>query len=791
MNRHITQAAVIGAGVMGAQIAGVLANHGVNVLLLDVATGEKGAGAAVRNQRALGGVQSLAKLKPAPLTMATHLARIRAGNLEDDVAGLGKCQWIIEAVTEKMAVKQAVMTAVEQHRAPGSLVTSNTSGLSLKDIAEGRSADFRKHFCGVHFFNPPRYMKLVELTPGPATDPAVLEFLNEFIHRKLGKGVVIARDTPDFIANRIGVYALLVNIRAMEAMKLSATAVDALTGPLIGRAKSATLRTADVVGLDVIGLVAESLYAALGQDPERAMFKTPDSVAGLVKAGKLGQKSGAGFYTKDKASGAILEFDFATNNYGPAAKAAFASVELAKTQKTLAEKLKVLIAAQDAAGEFTRKTLAPALAYAAERLDEIADDVVAVDNALKWGFGWEAGPFEIWDLLGVKETCGLITALGRKIPAAAQAVLNAGCNSFYRREAGETYYFVPAAKAEKQLPRPATAIRLQDCRDKGKVVLENAGASLIDIGDGIGCLEFHTKMNAIGLETLNLTRQAVTKAEQEFRGMVVANEGDAFSAGANLVWLLMAATDGEFDEIELMIRLFQQATMGLRNSKVPVVVAPRGLALGGGCEYVLHGHAVVSHEELYIGLVELGVGLIPAGGGTKEMARRLARNCLANGGTAIDQNKLKEVFTLIATAKTSASAEEARQMGILEADAQLEPSEDCLTWSAKQKAIELAQSGWRPPEPNQEFIVAGSTGLATCKMYAYMMREAGHASVYDEFLAGQLAYVLCGGDLPGQPKVTEQYVLDLEREVFLKLCGRKESRERIQHILKTGKPLRN
>ncbi|HTL53259.1 MAG TPA: 3-hydroxyacyl-CoA dehydrogenase/enoyl-CoA hydratase family protein, partial [Planctomycetota bacterium] len=665
---------------------------------------------------------------------------------------------------------------------------SNTSGLSLKGIAEGRSDDFRKHFCGVHFFNPPRYMKLVELTPGPATDPAVLEFLHEFIHRKLGKGVVIARDTPDFIANRIGVYALLVNIRAMETMKLSAGAVDALTGPLIGRAKSATLRTADVVGLDVIGLVADSLYAALGHDPERAMFKTPDSIVALVKAGKLGQKSGSGYYSKDKASGAILEYDFKTNAYAPAPKAAFASVELAKTQKTLGEKLKVLLAAQDVAGEFIRQTLPPALAYAAERLDEIAEDVVAVDNALKWGFGWDAGPFELWDLLGVKETCALITALGRKVPPAAQAVLDAGRNSFYRRDRGETYYFLPATKTEKQLPRPATAIRLQDCKDQGKTVLENAGASLIDIGDGIACLEFHTKMNAIGLETLNLTRQAVAKAEQDFRGMVVANEGDAFSAGANLVWLLMAATDGEFDEIELMIRLFQQATMGLRNSKVPVVVAPKSMALGGGCEYVLHGHGVVAHEELYIGLVELGVGLIPAGGGTKEMARRLARNC---GGAVIDQNKLKDTFTLIATAKTSASAEEARQMGILEADAQIEPSDDCLTWSAKQRAIELAQSGWRPPEANQEFVVAGSTGLATCKMYAYMMREAGHATVYDEFLAGQLAHVLCGGDLPGQPKVSEQHLLDLEREVFLKLCGRKESRERIQHILKTGKPLRN
>lgn len=787
MNRHMTQATVIGAGVMGAQIAGVLANHGIQVYLLDVAGGEKGAPTAQRNQRALTGLQTLAKLKPAPLTLPGNAARITPGNLEDDLAALGKSQWIIEAVTEKLAVKQAVMTAVDSHRQPGTLVTSNTSGLSLKAIAEGRSEDFRRHFCGVHFFNPPRYLKLVELTPGPATAPEVMVFLREFLQRKLGKGVVIARDTPDFIANRIGIYAMVSIIRAMEAMKLSATVVDALTGPLIGRAKSATLRTADVVGLDVVGLVAESLYAALDYDPERAMFKTPDSVAGLVKAGKLGQKSGAGFFMKDKASGEIVEFDFEKQTYVKPARAAFPSLELAKTAKTLGEKLKVMIAASDAAGDFTRRTLPGTLAYAAERLDEIADDVAAIDNALKWGFGWEAGPFELWDLLGVKEVCALLTAGGKKIPAAAQAVLDSGRNSFYRYDKGDTFVFMPKTKTEKALTPAATEIRLQDLKARGKTVIANDGASLIDIGEGICCLEFHTKMNAIGLETLNLTRQAVAKAESEFRGMVVANDGNVFSAGANLAWLLQGAVDGEFDEIDLMIRLFQKATMGLRNCKVPTVVAPHNMALGGGCEYVLHGHSVVSHEELYIGLVELGVGLIPAGGGTKEMARRLARNC--NG--PIDQNKLKEVFQLIATAKVSTSAEEARQMGILETDAIVEPSEDARIWVARQRAIEMAQSGWRPPEPNQEFLVAGSTGLATCRMYAYLMKEAGYATAYDEFLAGELAYVLCGGDLPGQPKVSEQHLLDLEREVFLKLCGKRESQARIQHILKTGKPLRN
>ncbi|MGH7146031.1 MAG: 3-hydroxyacyl-CoA dehydrogenase NAD-binding domain-containing protein [Planctomycetota bacterium] len=787
MNRQITRAAVIGAGVMGAQIAGVLANHGIEVTLLDVAGGEKGAPAQVRSKRAADGIQALMKLKPAPLTLPEHLARIRPGNLEDDGAALAAAQWIIEAVTEKLAVKQIVMTTVDAHRSPGALVTSNTSGLSLHAIAEGRSADFRKHFCGVHFFNPPRYMKLVELTPGPATDPAVLAQLQHLIERDLGKGVVIARDTPDFIANRIGVYALLTNIRAMEQMHLSATAVDAISGPLIGRAKSATLRTADVVGLDVIQLVAESLHAALAHDPERAMFQTPATIATLVKAGKLGQKNGAGYFMKDRASGAILEFDFKTNAYAPTAKAAFASVDLAKTQKSLGEKLKVLIAAPDAAGEFTRQTLPATLAYAAARLEEIADSVEAVDNALKWGFGWEAGPFELWDLLGVKEVAAMLTAAGRPVPPAAQAVLDAGRNSFYRREKGETFYFLPATKTEQKRPRPATALRLQDLKEQGKTVLENPGASLIDVGEGIVCLEFHSKMNAIGLDTLTLTKQAVAKAEQDFRGLIVANEGAVFSAGANLAWLLMAATDGEFDEIELMIRMFQQATMSIRNCKVPTVVAPHSMALGGGCEYVLHGQAVVSHEELYIGLVELGVGLIPAGGGTKEMARRLARDCAG----PIDQNKLKAVFARIATAQVSGSAEEARRMGILEADAQLEPSEECLTWSARQRAILMAEAGWQPPEPNQEFVVAGATGLATCQMYAWLMQQAGQATAYDAYLAGELAGVLCGGDLPGQPKVSEQFLLDREREVFLRLCGRQESRERIQHMLKTGKPLRN
>jgi len=795
---QIKKAAVLGAGVMGAQIAAHLANAGIPCLLLDIAPKEltpdeqaKGLtleSRSVRNRIAQAGFDAAQKAKPAAFFVGDAAKLVTVGNFEDDLPKLKDCDWIIEAIVEKLEIKRSLYERLEPHLHPEAIITSNTSGIPLVQLAEARSDNFRRRFLGTHFFNPPRYLHLMEIITQPETDAEVTRFIADFTDRKLGKGVVYAKDTPGFVANRIGNFSMLNAFNVMGELGLSFEEVDALTGTVIGHAKSASFRTLDVVGLDTAYNVAKNLYAALPNDEKRESFKVPAFMEAMVERRLLGDKTGGGFYKKVGKD--ITTLDTATFEYRPQQKAQFASLSAAKQIESLPERLRSLVYAGDKAGEFLWRTMSEAGSYAANRIPEIADNIVEIDNAMKWGFAHEMGPFEKWDAIGVEKSVARLKEEGRPVPANVEKMLAAGAKSFYKTENGQRQYFDFASGEYQPVPLPAGITILKSLKDQNKVIRKNAGASLIDLGDGVVCVEFHSKMNALGSDQLGMIQWAIKEVEKNYVGLVIGNQGENFSAGANIMMMLMAAQEGEWDEINLGVRQFQNTTMSLRYSAKPVVVAPHHLTLGGGCEMVLHADRAVAAAETYIGLVEVGVGLLPGGGGTKEMAVRAAEVVEASPG--VDQFEvLRANFELTAMGKVATSAVEARKWGLLRKADRVVMNDKRVIEEAKQTVLTLVAEGYTPPQPRQDVLVLGESALTKFKLGMHMMQRGGYISAHDALIGLKIATVMSGGNLTRPTRVSEQYLLDLEREAFVSLCGTKATQERLAHMLKTGKPLRN
>ncbi|HET7290974.1 MAG TPA: 3-hydroxyacyl-CoA dehydrogenase NAD-binding domain-containing protein [Vicinamibacteria bacterium] len=768
MSDHsIRKAAVLGAGTMGAQVAAHLVACGCDVALLDVVP----PGAADRSVLAKRAVEGLRRLKPSPLHLPEHAALLRPGNFEDDWRELKDADWIFEAVVEDLEIKRRLFAKVAPAAKRTAVVTSNTSGLGIDAMSAHLPADLRRRFFGTHFFNPPRYLRLLETIPGSVTDPAVLDAFEAFGERVLGKGVVRCKDTPNFIGNRIGSYGFAVVLQAMQELELTVEEVDALTGPAIGRAKSATFRTADIAGVDVCVKVAENLHAAALNDPERAVFQPPAFMKQMVERRWLGEKTGAGFYRKDGKE--ILALDWKSLEHRPRQKPRFASLDAAQNLPDLGARLRALVAAEDKAGRFLWRVLSAVSLYAAARAGEIADDIESIDHAMEWGYGWGAGPFRTLDLLGVAATVDRARAEGRAIPPLVEKLLASGRKSFY--EDG-------AAAGRKG------ALCIAALKAQGAVKRKNAGASLVDLGDGCGLVEFHSKMNALGNDTFAMLQTAVKEGRAHFDALVVGNQGENFTVGANLMLVLLAVQEEEWDELEFGIRQFQNANMALKYAELPVVAAPFGLTLGGGCEIALHTARVCLAAETYMGLVEAGVGLVPAGGGTKEMALRATDR--ARGIEGADPFPfLRRAFELIALAKVAESGHQARRDFLAPADLVCMNSARLID-DAKQLALGLARAGWRAGRPRTDVPVLGRSALAAFKAGIHNMLRGGFISEHDALVGTKVAQVLCGGDREAGV-ASEQHFLDLEREAFLSLLGTPRTRERIQHTLKTGKPLRN
>ncbi len=798
MALSIQRAAVLGSGVMGSALAAHLANAGIPTLLLDIVppSGSKVKGdpssREYRDAFARAGLERALKSKPAAFFSAARARRVTIGNLEDDVAKLKDCDWILEAVVEKLDIKKALFEKIAPHVKDGAIVTTNTSGLSITDMAAVLPESLRARFLGTHFFNPPRYLHLLELIPHAGTDPAVLAFMQEFGDAVLGKGVVVAKDTPDFIANRIGTFSVMATIRAMIEGKYTVEEVDALTGPLIGRAKSATFRTADLVGLDVLTHAASTVYERATKDEKRDTFKAPDVIQKMVAKGLLGDKTGKGFYQKlaGKEGGSeILTLDLATLEYRARQSPKFPSLEAAKTIESLPDRIKAVTNTNDRAGAFVWRVVADTLLYSATRMGEIADDVESVDRAMRWGFGWEMGPFELWDALGLDKSIERMEMERRTLPPLVIEAYKSPQKKFYRKEEPTKRPRLSRGSLKPVDDAPAT-IDLAALKSAGKVVKTNAGASLVDIGDGALCLEFHSKMNAIGNDIISMAMAAVKETEANFEALVIGNRGANFSVGANLMLLLLEAREGNFDEVDLVVRQFQKMTSALKYCRKPVVAAPFGMTLGGGCEVVLGAQHVVASAETYIGLVEVGVGLIPAGGGCKELVLRNVEG-LPNVDGVDPFLAARAAFECIGLAKVSTSAEEAFAMKILREGDTFVMNADGLLSAAKTFALALARRGYQAPDPTVEIAVAGENGVAAIKTQLYNMKEGRAISEYDAYLGGELARVLCGGDVPAGTRVREDYLLQLEREVFLRLCGQKKTQDRMAFMLKEGKPLRN
>jgi 3-hydroxyacyl-CoA dehydrogenase len=735
----IHSVAVLGAGVMGAQIAAHVANAGVPALLLDVTA-----------EAAEQGLKRARSLKPDPFfTPDTHKL-ITTSSFDAGLPRLEGADWIVEAIVEQLDVKRQLMARVDEARRPGSIVSSNTSAISIAAIAEGRSHDFRRHFLGTHFFNPPRYLHLLEVIPTPETDRAVLDAVIEFADRSLGKGVVIAKDSPGFIGNHLALYGVARIIAALESGAYTIEEIDEITGPAIGRPKSATFRTLDLAGLDIVGHVIRDLQQRLPDPEARATFTLPPFMEQMLAKGLVGEKTGQGFYKRVKGAGGeseILTLDRSTLEYVPRRAAKLPSLESARTIHDVGARIKTLFSGNDRVGQFLRETLTPTLLYTAKVTPGIAHSADDVDRVMRWGFGWDLGPFEVADAIGID---------------------------------------LPIERAKAA---PSTLEILRNAKDQSKIVKKNAGASLVDIGDGVLAVEFHSKMNAIGADTLQMLQAGVREAEQNFAALVVGNDAPHFSAGANLMLLLLEAQEENWEDIDLIIRQFQQSTMGLRYSKVPVIVAPAGLALGGGCEICLHGDRVQAAGETYMGLVEVGVGLIPAGAGTKEMVARAAEQ-MAPGSTDFLPT-IQRAFELIGFAKTSASGPDAQRLGYLRSVDAITMNRDRLIADAKARALQRVRDGYQPPPPRTAIPVGGSSVAATLKLGVHLAWRAGRISDHDALIGRKLATIMAGGDIPHPTTVTEQRLLDLEREAFLSLVAERKTQERIQHTLKTGKPLRN
>ncbi len=863
MNRHIRSVAVLGSGVMGSRIAAHFAGIGVKVLLLDIppkelneAEAKKGLALdakAVRNRIVDDALAATLKAKPSAVFTADVAKRIRTGNLEDDLHRIKDADWIIEVVVENLRIKQALFARVEEHRTPGTLITSNTSGIPIHLMAADRSEDFRKHFCGTHFFNPPRYLRLLEVIPAPDTDPAVVDFLLDYGDRFLGKTTVRAKDTPAFIANRVGVFGFMAVFDAMQKLGLTVDEVDALTGPVMGRPKSATFRTADVVGLDTLVKVAKGLEQAVPQDEAIALFKVPDFLERMIEKGWFGDKSGQGFFLKvrdpQKVSpeligfetgtgeatagasvegqatftkspeehggetkvdpignaaapplpspeggesqafkkGDILTLDLQSLRYAPRKKSKFATLETAKQIEDLPTRLKALYAGADKAGDFYRRFHHLLFAYVSHRIPEIADELYKIDDALKAGFGWDIGAFESWDALGIQKAAAKMKEDGIAIAPWIDEMLAAGHSTFYKADGGVRSYYDVATKSYKPLPGAQSFILLEHRSDAP--VWKNSACTLRDIGDGVLALSWNTKMNSIGGEVLEGVNKSIAIAEENYRGLVLANSGPNFSAGANVGLIFMLAAEQDWDELDFAVRQFQRTTMRMRYSSIPVAVAPHGLTLGGGCEMCLHADTVQAAAETYIGLVEVGVGVIPGGGGSKEMAVRAADRAIKED---VELNYLQQLFINLGTGKVGTSAHEAFELSILRKDRDgISMNPDRRVSDAKRRVIMLAEAGYTQPIERTDVKVQGRTGLGPILAGVHGMWRGGYISDYDKLIGEKLAHVMCGGDLSAPTEVSEQYLLDLEREAFLSLCGQRKTLERLQSILQTGKPLRN
>ena len=801
MNRSIKKVAILGSGIMGSRIACHFANIGVQVLLLDIAPKELNAeeeakglsleSPLVKNRIVNLAFQQTLKSKPASLYQAGFAANIQLGNFDDNLSGIADADWIMEVVVENLAIKKSLYDRVEQFRKAGTLITSNTSGIPIHLMAEGRSADFQAHFCGTHFFNPPRYLRLLEIIPTPKTDPAVVEFLLAYGETQLGKATVLCKDTPAFIANRIGVYSMMQTMKVVEELGLSVEQVDKLTSKVVGRPKSGTFRLSDVVGLDTTVHVANNLLAALTEDESKSIFELPSMMQKLMDNKWLGDKTGQGFYKKtkdDKGKTVILSLDLQTFEYRAAQRVSFETLERSKAVDQLADRFALLLAGQDLAGEFYRKTILDGFRYASNRVPEIADDLVKIDQAICAGFGWEMGVFETWDAIGVEKANAMMADLGLSPAPWVKEMLALGHSTFYKTEGGKRLYYNLASKSYQVIPGQEKQISLSILKPTN-TVFKNDDAHIIDLGDGIVGLEFHSKMNTMGQGVLEGLAYAIETAEKDFRGLVIGNESnEAFSAGANLGMLYMFGIEKKFDEVNQMIATFQESMMRVRYSSIPVVVAPHTLALGGGCEINLHADKIVAHSELYMGLVEVGVGLIPAGGGTKEMALRMGD---ARRAGDVELNRLQQAFMNIATAKVSTSAHEALEMNYLRTQDRIVLNRSQVISEAKKEAILLAEAGYVQKNRRSDVWVEGKQGLALFKAGIQGMLMGRYISEHDALIANKLAFAICGGDLDAPQQVTEQYLLDLEREAFLSLTGEQKTMDRIGSLLSGGKPLRN
>jgi len=806
MKHRIEKAVVLGAGTMGSRIAAHFANAGLPCVLLDIVPPNLPAGqAADRNKIVRAGLEAARKAKPAAFFTQSLPDKVAIGNFEDDLPRCAEADWIIEAVAENLEIKRNLLARVAQCRKPGSIVTTNTSGLPVHLIAEGMTEEFQQHWAGTHFFNPPRYLKLVEVIPGPKTSTDVIETLSDFCDHRLGKGVVLAKDTPNFIANRIGTFSMLNALRLMTALGMTIEEVDACTGPAIGQPKSATFRTADIVGLDVLLHVVKNIYETIPNDESREIYKPPVFLEEMVRRGWLGDKTGQGFYKKVKGADEkeILSLDLNTMEYRPRQKAKFASIESGKAIEETRERLRALIGPVlegqkgDKAQQFLWGVISETCLYAARRIPEISDHVEDVDRAMRWGFAWESGPFEQMDALGVKAFASQVQKEGRALPPVVGKFLASGRKGFYESEKGQTTVFDWKRASAKLLEEPKGVIFLKSLKDAGRELERNSGASLLDLGDGVVCCEFHAKMNAIGADLIAMLHKGLKRLQADFEAMVIANQAVNFSVGANLMLVLVGAQEQEWDELHMAVKQFQNVNLAIKYASKPVVAAPHGLALGGGCEIPLHAAKIHAAAESYIGLVETGVGLIPGGGGTKEMLIRANEH--AAGGEDLDLfHALKPVFETIAMAKVGTSAEECREMGFLRRDDGVSMNRDRLVADAKEAALALVRGGWKPLAASwqegaqtTQIKVLGESFLAGAKLAVHLLQRGCYATDYDGHVARKLANILAGGPLSSSQLVSEQYILDLEREAFVSLCGEKKTQERIAHTLKTGKPLRN
>ncbi|HBV86234.1 MAG TPA: 3-hydroxyacyl-CoA dehydrogenase [Desulfosporosinus sp.] len=793
----IHKAAVIGSGVMGSTIAALLANAGIPSLLLDIVPSklsekEKANGLTlkdrtVRNSIAQNNKANLLKMNPAPLLVPEFADRIEVGNLSDDLGRLIEVDWVIEVVVERLDIKVNLFKKIAAQVRPGTIVTSNTSGISLKSMVEGLPESFTQYFLGTHFFNPPRYMKLLEIIPGPNTDPEVIKFLCEFGERVLGKGVVMAKDTPNFIANRIGAIGSPVLLKEMLRTGLTVDEVDALTGPVMGRPKSASFRTIDLVGLDTF--IHSNNNVANGVPEEKDNFVLPEFIFTMLKNGWLGDKTRQGFYKKSKGpKGKVIEvLDIQTMTYGPQKTVSFASLEKAKAARSLPEKLRTLVSGDDIGAEFAWNVIKPTLLYAATIAKDIAADITGIDEAMRWGYNWEMGPFQLWDALGVKATADRILSEGGTLPELVEELLAKGYESFYQKtEAGQTAFYNAGTYHQKTIS--PYAFSLKEAHKAGKVILGNPGASLVDLGDGVACIEFHSPNNSINADVVEMIYKSLEEVEKNYLGLVIGNQGKNFCVGANLVLILQEAERSNWEGLDLGVRELQNATMALKFAKKPVVAAPFGMTLGGGTEICLHTHALQASSETYMGLVELGVGLIPGGGGTKEMAVRAMEGILPGIQVAPDYFFAKR-FEAVAMAQVSTSAEKARQLGFLRDHDRYSMNPEHIILDAKARVIDLARN-FRPNLPTK--VKMGGAGVrATLEVALYGMRQGNYISDYDMFLGKKLAYAMTGGDRPAGMLVDEQYLLDIERETFMSLVGEAKTQDRIRYMLAKGKPLRN